>query len=161
LFGKKDIHLHGTVQGICMQFSKNFTVVAYDLSKILLSELKNWSEISQSKMYTNYRHYFTIFVTFYTCYQNAKRKSQKVWKFPVNRLYICKTFAWHLPIKKKLVQAHHRQLVYRVSSIGQRYSYIYDSSLIWKQITVVVIWRFIEVIMKLVSTKWDSILLRQ
>jgi hypothetical protein len=27
-----------------------------------------------------------------TCYEKAKKKSQKAWKFPANCLYICKTF---------------------------------------------------------------------
>jgi hypothetical protein len=30
---------------------------------------------------------------FFTCYQNAKKKSQKAWKFPANCLYIFLIFA--------------------------------------------------------------------
>jgi hypothetical protein len=40
-------------------------------------------------------HYFC------TCYQNAKKKSQKAWKFSAICLYICKTIVWHLPNVKK------------------------------------------------------------
>jgi hypothetical protein len=92
LFGKKDIHLLGTVKGICIQFSKNLTVVAYDLSKILLPELKNWSEISQSKMYANYRHYFTIFVTLIPAIKMQKESLKKCENFPS----IACTFVKHL-----------------------------------------------------------------
>jgi hypothetical protein len=91
LFGKKGVFLHDIFRAICSKFSKNLQVLANNLSNILLSELKIWSDISQSislQKNTQIADILSLFLL-----PKCKRKNQKAWKFSVHLLDICLTFA--------------------------------------------------------------------